>query len=72
MSYAILISGQATTDLIQQIIIANHDNKNYVWTRTTNGGRGESNAWFVGDYNNLLSYPCLQFCFLTLTIFLAY
>jgi len=57
MSYAILISGQATTDLIQQIIIANHDNKNYVWTRTTNGGRGESNAWFVGDYNNLLSYP---------------
>jgi len=56
MSHAILITGQTNqADTLKQIIIANHNGKNYAWSRTTNGGRGESNAWFDNDYADVLS-----------------
>lgn len=54
-----MISGRVDSTTIRQLIIANHDNKNYYFERTTNGGRGESNAWrreygFNSDNNNYL------------------
>jgi hypothetical protein len=56
MSYAVLISGQENATTTKQVIIATHDKNNYAWARTTNGGRGETNAWFVADYNGLSIY----------------
>ena len=56
MSYAILITGETTqAGTHKQILIANHNNKNYAWTRKTNGGRGESNAWFDNDYVDVIA-----------------
>jgi MoxR-like ATPase len=56
MSYAILITGQTTElDTHKQILIANHNGKNYAWTRKTNGGRGETNAWFDNDYVDVIA-----------------
>jgi MoxR-like ATPase len=60
MSYAILITGQTdSTDTLRQILIANHNDKNHAWTRTTNGGRGESNAWYDSNYSEIVAtdYP---------------
>jgi len=56
MSYAILITGETTeAGTHKQILIANHNNKNYAWTRKTNGGRGETNAWFDNDYVDVIA-----------------
>jgi len=56
MSYAILITGETSqSDTLVQILIANHNNKNYCWTRTTSGGRGTSNAWFDNDYVDVIA-----------------
>jgi len=56
MSYAILITGQtAELDTHKQILIANHNGKNFAWTRKTNGGRGETNAWFDNDYVDVIA-----------------
>jgi nitric oxide reductase NorQ protein len=56
MSYAILITGQTTElDTHKQILIANHNGKNFAWTRKTNGGRGETNAWFDNDYVDVIA-----------------
>jgi MoxR-like ATPase len=61
MSYAILISGQVNTTDTKQIIIASHNGAHFSWARTTNGGRGESNAWFVTDYNELINNTNLDY-----------
>ena len=56
MSQAILIT--ADTDqlnTLQQVLIVTHNGKQYAWTRTTNGGRGESNAWYDGDYLDVIA-----------------
>ena len=46
MSHAILITGQTNeVGTLKQYLIANLNDKNFAWSRTTNGGRGESNAW---------------------------
>ena len=56
MSHAILITGQTKqADTLKQIIIATHNGNQYAWSRTTNGGRGESNAWFDNDYADVLA-----------------
>jgi len=56
MSYAILITGETNeVGTHKQILIANHNNKNYAWTRKTNGGRGETNAWFDNDYVDVIA-----------------
>lgn len=59
MSYAILITGTHDYGTLRQILIATHKGKDYAWTRTTNGGRGESNAWFDSDYHEVVcaDYP---------------
>lgn len=57
MSYAILISGKVNATETKQVIIASHDNKTHSYTRVTNGGRGESNAWCDSDnYLGALDY----------------
>lgn len=58
MSYAILISGKVNETTTEQVIIANHKGTNYQWSRTTNGGRGESNAWASKSATSL-SYPII-------------
>ena len=45
MSYAVMVSAQLDKDVSRQVIITSHNQKIYSWSRTTNGGRGESNAW---------------------------
>jgi hypothetical protein len=56
MSYAILITGETSVaDTLVQILIANHNGSNHAWTRTTNGGRGEANAWFDNDYADVIA-----------------
>lgn len=56
MSYAILITGQtAEVGTLKQYLIANYNGKNFAWSRTTNGGRGESNAWNSDSYSELIS-----------------
>lgn len=63
MSYAILISGKVNTTDTKQIIIANHAGINYGYSRITNGGRGESNAWSSDNYTTIitsaLDYPII-------------
>jgi len=61
MSYAILITGETSeANTLVQILIANHNNKNYCWTRTTSGGRGTSNAWFDNDYKDVLATASIR------------
>jgi nitric oxide reductase NorQ protein len=56
MSYAILITGETNeVGTHKQILIAHHNGKNFAWTRKTNGGRGESNAWFDNDYADVIA-----------------
>ena len=56
MSYAILITGETNeVGTLKQILIANHNNKNYAWTRKTSGGRGTENAWFDNDYVDVIA-----------------
>lgn len=65
MSYAILISGQVNSTDTRQLIIASHSGNHYAWSRTTNGGRGESNSWSADNYDdvlivaNHLAYPII-------------
>lgn len=55
MSYAILITGQTNeVGTLKQYLLANHDGKNFAWSRTTNGGRGESNAWNNDSYSAIV------------------
>ena len=61
MSYAILISGQVSDTDTKQVIIASHNGTHYAWSRTTNGGRGESNAWSECDYSDLINNESLDF-----------
>ena len=56
MSQAILITAQTdTVDTVRQVLLATHEGKNYAWTRTTNGGRGETNAWTDSDYDEVIA-----------------
>ena len=56
MSYAILITGETTeAGTHKQILIANHNGKNFAWTRKTSGGRGVENAWFDNDYVDVIA-----------------
>ena len=55
MSYAILVSGQVNKTDTKQIIIANHAGINYGYSRITNGGRGESNAWSSDNYSTIIT-----------------
>jgi hypothetical protein len=56
MSYAILITGQTSeVGTLKQYLLAQHDGKNFAWSRTTNGGRGESNAWNNDSYSAIVS-----------------
>lgn len=45
MSYAVMITSKVDTEYLRQLIVATHDNNTFFYERTTNGGRGESNAW---------------------------
>ena len=50
--YAVLISGTTNkSDTTYQVILINYNGKNYGLERYTNGGRGESNAWSLCDYD---------------------
>jgi hypothetical protein len=40
-----MISAKITNTVTRQVIITSHNSTLHSWTRTTNGGRGESNAW---------------------------
>jgi MoxR-like ATPase len=40
-----MISGQVDNETTEQVIVAHYQGKTYSFNRTTNGGRGESNAW---------------------------
>ena len=56
MSYAILITGQTQeVGTLKQYLLAQHDGKNFAWSRTTNGGRGESNAWNNDSYSAIVA-----------------
>jgi len=55
MTYAILISGKVSAIETYQVIIASHNTDVFAWTRTTNGGRGESNSWSEKNYTELLN-----------------
>jgi MoxR-like ATPase len=55
MTYAILISGKVSAVDTYQVIIASHNANVFAWTRTTNGGRGESNSWSVKDFDELVN-----------------
>lgn len=56
MSYAILITGETNeAGTLKQILIANHNGTNHAWSRITNGGRGETNAWFDNDYVDVIA-----------------
>ena len=63
MSYSILITGQTNeANVSHQVLIIEHNGKRIAYSRNTNGGRGESNAWFETDYNELNSqcdYPII-------------
>lgn len=54
MSYAVMITGKVNDSTIQQVIIAPFNGINHYFERTSNGGRGESNAWsksqLIGNY----------------------
>ena len=55
MSHAILITGQTNeVGTLKQYLIANLNDKNFAWSRTTNGGRGESNAWNNDSYSAII------------------
>lgn len=57
MSYAVLISGATETPTtLLQLIFAHYNGKNFAWSRITDGGRGESNAWSVCEYANAVAY----------------
>jgi MoxR-like ATPase len=56
MSYAILVSGQVSATKTKQVIIASMYNTLHAWTRITDGGRGESNAWSVENYVDLIAH----------------
>lgn len=54
-SYAVLITG--TTDevnVLQQYLLVAYNNETHAWYRSTNGGRGESNAWFLREYKEVV------------------
>ena len=56
MTYSILITGTTdNTEVLQQHLIAEHNGVNYAWSRNTNGGRGESNAWHDASYDELIA-----------------
>lgn len=61
MSYAILISGKVNATDTKQVIIAGLNGSRYAWQRTTNGGRGESNAWSVVGYTHLFAHTQLDY-----------
>jgi hypothetical protein len=52
--YAILVTSQTPIANTQRqfLIVANSSDDVLAWSRTTNGGRGESNAWFDSTYQN--------------------
>jgi nitric oxide reductase NorQ protein len=54
--YSVLITSQSPVvgTLRQYLVVANSTTDVRVWTRTTNGGRGESNAWNDTTYQELL------------------
>lgn len=52
--YAVFVAGRVSSDTQRQVIVAHYNGNNHVWYRTSNGGRGESNAWLSGNYNELL------------------
>ncbi len=55
--YAVQVTSQTTdVDYKLQFIVAVVNGTRYTFTRTTNGGRGESNAWKVCSYDNFISY----------------
>lgn len=50
--YAVFIAGTTNkSDTIHQVILINYNDNNYALERFTNGGRGESNAWSMVDYD---------------------
>ena len=54
MSQAILISSQSQViGNTNQLLIVTHNGNEFAWTRSTNGGRGEANAWNEANYNEL-------------------
>ena len=56
MAQAILITGQTNeVGTLKQYLIANLNDKNFAWSRTTNGGRGESNAWNNDSYSAIMN-----------------
>jgi nitric oxide reductase NorQ protein len=56
MSYAILITGQSQeANRLNQILVVSHDNNTHAWSRSTDGGRGERNAWTEAIYAELLT-----------------
>ena len=55
MSNAILITGTTDkADTFNQILVVATENGNLAWTRQTNGGRGETNAWSEANFGELL------------------
>lgn len=56
MSYAILITGQTNeVGTIKQYLLANNNGKNFAWSRVSDGGRGESNAWRSDSYSAIVN-----------------
>lgn len=55
--YSILITSQTNqvNHLRQNLVVAVDSNDVRVWTRTTNGGRGESNAWFDSSWADFIA-----------------
>lgn len=50
--YAVFIAGTTNkSDTTYQVILIKHKDTNYALTRFTNGGRGESNAWSISNYD---------------------
>lgn len=50
--YAVFIAGTTNQkDTTYQVILIRHKDTNYALSRFTNGGRGESNAWSISNYD---------------------
>jgi hypothetical protein len=55
-NYAILITSQsATVGTLRQFLIVANETQQLVWTRKTNGGRGETNAWYDTSYEDFVT-----------------
>jgi nitric oxide reductase NorQ protein len=62
MSYSILISATTNNaDVIQQHLLIEHNGKKTIWSRETNGGRGEVNAWSLQDYADITTRNSANF-----------